>query len=379
MRHRVPSFAGNAFRKAARMSRLVLPLVLALLVPGVGCVATDRPDAPGEPLVLVDSVILREADSIVVGEPSGLAVDGQGTIYVSDAHAGRIIRFDSAGRALGTIGRKGSGPGELGAPGVLSLAGDSLLIVVDLARRRPYAYSTQDGSFRRSGRSLGVPVPILSAVAHGDDVWIGFLDPARHTPLARWDLRTDSLSHVGTLPREYHGTRLEYWQPVSLVLSWADSLLLGFSGHPDVFLLDARMNVLDTLVVPLRARRGVPRDLEEIYAREGIGENEVSILSILTGMHRLSSGSVALVYLDITPGGDAWRTLSTASFLTLSTLDGRRACVDLVLPAVDDGRPVFAFRADTLFMVHQRVTGDARAELLLRRYALDDRGCGPVR
>lgn len=57
------------------------------------------------------------------------------------------------------------------------------------------------------------------------------------------------------------------------------------------------------------------------------------------------------------------------------TPDGRRACVDLVLPSVESGRPAFAFRGDSLWMLEQRVTIDARAELFVRVYAVSDSPC----
>ena len=50
------------------------------------------------------------ADSL--GRLSGIAVDRHGVVYVADAADSRLWVFDASGRSVGSIGRRGRGPGE---------------------------------------------------------------------------------------------------------------------------------------------------------------------------------------------------------------------------------------------------------------------------
>jgi hypothetical protein len=72
------------------------------------------------------------ADSI--GEVSGLAMDGDGTVYVSDFLATKVWVFDRDGWPLPGIGRKGEGPGEFEAPTGLGIGPDGRLYVRDVYR-----------------------------------------------------------------------------------------------------------------------------------------------------------------------------------------------------------------------------------------------------
>jgi hypothetical protein len=49
----------------------------------------------------------------VLAEPSGIAVDAFGRVYVTDASQHRLVRFDARGTLLGEAGALGSSPGDL--------------------------------------------------------------------------------------------------------------------------------------------------------------------------------------------------------------------------------------------------------------------------
>lgn len=55
-----------------------------------------------------------------------MAMGPDGTIYVGDAGHGEVRAFDPAGRHLRTCGRPGEGPGEIGFPTRIWVAGDTL-------------------------------------------------------------------------------------------------------------------------------------------------------------------------------------------------------------------------------------------------------------
>lgn len=87
------------------------------------------------------------ADSL--GLLSGIAVDRRGTVYVTDAHDARVWVFDSSGRSLPAIGRKGKGPGEFESPTGAAIGPDELLYVRDVVHVSRFAYEARTGVLSR--------------------------------------------------------------------------------------------------------------------------------------------------------------------------------------------------------------------------------------
>ena len=69
-----------------------------------------------------------------LGVLTGIAVDRNGTVYVSDRGASKIWVFDSLGRSQRGIGRKGQGPGEFQSPTGIAVGPDGRLWVRDIER-----------------------------------------------------------------------------------------------------------------------------------------------------------------------------------------------------------------------------------------------------
>jgi sugar lactone lactonase YvrE len=102
--------------------------------------------ADGEPLREIGAHDYKEGESN--NGPYGLDVDSQGNVYVADFHRGRIRLFDRRGELVRTIGRPGSGPGELGGPND---------VAVDEARRIVYVLESINSrvqSFTLDGEPL---------------------------------------------------------------------------------------------------------------------------------------------------------------------------------------------------------------------------------
>ena len=78
--------------------------------------------------------------------PAGVAVDGDGNVYVSDEALNRVSIFDEGGAFLGSWGVKGTGRGEFDRPAGIVFDGNGNLLVVDGINNRIQRY-TADGDF----------------------------------------------------------------------------------------------------------------------------------------------------------------------------------------------------------------------------------------
>src|SRR2546421_6771441 len=100
------------------------------------------PASPQDVAVAPDGAVIAAGSSQVVrwvlgvplvswgppGASYGVAVDGSGTIYVSDAQAGVIRKYNGLGQPQGSIGSPGSGPGQLAQPQGLTSDGASVYV-----------------------------------------------------------------------------------------------------------------------------------------------------------------------------------------------------------------------------------------------------------
>ena len=73
-------------------------------------------------------------------------VDNLGNIYVLDSRAPKLIKFDSRGNVLFSIGRKGQGPGEFTVPTMMELGKKNSILVYDLGNRRLSYFSADTGA-----------------------------------------------------------------------------------------------------------------------------------------------------------------------------------------------------------------------------------------
>src|SRR3989338_6488726 len=69
-------------------------------------------------------------------QPRGLAVDASGNIWATDNINDRIIKFDSSGSYLLTIGAPGTGPGQLNAPQDVDVDSGGNIWVADYSNGR---------------------------------------------------------------------------------------------------------------------------------------------------------------------------------------------------------------------------------------------------
>ncbi|TFG63958.1 MAG: hypothetical protein E4H28_05800, partial [Gemmatimonadales bacterium] len=77
---------------------------------------------------------------------NSLAADAAGNLYVLDDQGKRIIAYRPTGEVIGTWGREGEGPGEIGAwGGVLAMGPGDTLWLADAANQRITLFPTDGG------------------------------------------------------------------------------------------------------------------------------------------------------------------------------------------------------------------------------------------
>ena len=104
----------------------------AMLVVGAGCSTPDE--------ATVDHVVIERFDTVVtaeqatIGEIADLLIGADGEVWVADRANAQVLAISNARPGMRTIGRKGSGPGELLRPEALAFREGSL-VVLDIGNK----------------------------------------------------------------------------------------------------------------------------------------------------------------------------------------------------------------------------------------------------
>ncbi|HSM59816.1 MAG TPA: hypothetical protein VK849_03420 [Longimicrobiales bacterium] len=119
--------------------------------------------AEGEAWTLVEELAIGAMDADAAyqfGLIIGVDVDAEGNVYVADLQARDVRVFDPAGAWLRTIGRPGSGPGELGPAmnGVFVIGGE--VVVPDLSNARVQRFSREGDPVASEPLELSRGVPL---------------------------------------------------------------------------------------------------------------------------------------------------------------------------------------------------------------------------
>lgn len=105
-----------------------------------------------EPRTLYSVGAADGAGPDVFGAVGGVGFDAAENLYVLDRLNARVVVFDSTGRVVRAMGRRGGGPGEFGAPQQMAVSGGGEVVVSDVARRALII-------FDRDGAARSVPYP----------------------------------------------------------------------------------------------------------------------------------------------------------------------------------------------------------------------------
>lgn len=116
-------------------------------------------------------------EEAMLGNPFGLGVaaDAQSNVYVLDPQIFRLVAFAPDGSVRWTAGREGEGPGELNRPSGLALNGSGTLAIMNQGRTRIDLWSTE-GKYVGAHSLQAPPLDLAGIRFPGIS---GFLDPDR--------------------------------------------------------------------------------------------------------------------------------------------------------------------------------------------------------
>ena len=89
-----------------------------------------------------------EDDNVLFFQPSDIASDADGNIYVLDAGNQRIQKFSAEGKYLATLGRRGEGPGEMQFPLSLDIDAQGYMYVPDMGNQRIQVYTPEGAAHK---------------------------------------------------------------------------------------------------------------------------------------------------------------------------------------------------------------------------------------
>jgi len=89
--------------------------------------------------------------------PTDVAWDPAGNIFVSDGYGNsRVVKYDSNGKFIATVGSKGSAPGQFNLPHTLAVDGQGNVYVGDRSNRRIQVFN-DDLAFKTIYDNVGAP------------------------------------------------------------------------------------------------------------------------------------------------------------------------------------------------------------------------------
>jgi hypothetical protein len=337
----------------------------------VACGDAPKGNVAAEPLVLLDSIVLQEPDSALIGEPSGIAGVAEG-LLVSDRSAGVVRVHDHSGALIRQYGRRGTGPGEWArGPRLFFVQGDTIAFASDGGQTRWFAVP--------GGTSLGAHANpgFLALTASGKGIVYGVMDREKGTSLREVAFDGTALRQGGHVPAAAARSALVA-QMVSMpaaVLLPGDSVAMAFQGSDHLYYGPFAGGRYDSVLVPVRQRRGARQDLLARVNDEDPGTMGPALYqpSYPGAIASIAGGAaIAVVYLDMTFVEN--RRMTGRPWLSIVGRSNGSVCSDIAIGGATDPLPNVAFRADTLLVLTQEVR-DTSSATIVRRYRVSPSGC----
>ena len=359
-------------------------LSLTLLLLATACAGEPAGPPAGPRVTLVDSVVVSDPDTFPRREGAGtIARSARGDLLVGVQD--RVLHFRPDGQFVRVLGVPGEGPGELrDIGGVGVLPGDSVVLVVSVARGRMIRFRLADGAV------LGEVVAEKAFgagqqwAARGDTLYLPVSNG--EGGYRRWVLGTDTAALWGEEPpsanvgagRAYMAGGEPSAEP------FGDGLVAFVPADSMLLVYDTMGTVTRRVLLPVRVRRPFPADAED-QIQEGIRQTPPVFRlpgPAVIGMHRLPDGRYLMVHIDfqsVTLENPLRLGVSNVHYwISMVSADLREACVDGEIPDPPEAvvRPLFY--GDTIGLFVRSTDDDGTPHSVLREYRVSGEGCGWV-
>ncbi|MCY3548160.1 MAG: 6-bladed beta-propeller [Gemmatimonadetes bacterium] len=376
-----------------------VPAVLLVVIQSAVLGSQAAAQVRGPDLVLLDSLILEETEDHYLGQPLGLLVRADGSLLVSDGFSDAVLQYDSAGRLVGNLGRKGSGPGEFRNLGGVGFTEGTVVGFLDEVGKievfsaisrvhlgnirldfdhRPASFSILRDSLwfagvnPKSGRTLGVVALSQLVDAASDGGTTGLLELTR-----------------GSAPVPYTVDH-----PLAFSLAHAfvdvgdDDVLLAYAATPFVLRVDRSGVVRDTVWIAQGTRRGEMAEPKLLAMMQESGQPQsreelrttmfgfYGSVSFVRGVSRDGDGNIYTIHQDSNRDDDANMT-AVSLYAAVSDPRGALQCADTLIPTSGIGVPIPLLAAETLWILDQRMQGDATTDVVtvVRQFKIDATRC----
>jgi hypothetical protein len=141
-------------------------VLVGMMLALVGCGIDDQgvEVVPDRRIEVFDTVV--SAQDGLIGMASALAMDGAGGLWVADRLAHHVVLLDDEGAVVRSIGRAGSGPGEMQRPEAVAISGTELF-VFDFGNSRISRFGLE-GTYHDSRRVAPRPSLPVTLNTRGD-------------------------------------------------------------------------------------------------------------------------------------------------------------------------------------------------------------------
>ncbi len=360
------------FSTLGRERHLLITAALALFASS--CTRADQTVDSGPSLVLTLTTVLAESDSFFTGRPLGFAVGTDSLRFlVTDLAAGRVLAWNNAGRAVAAWGRVGRGPGEFLGPAAVVRQND-LLWVADYGSLTWKAIRNDDGVEVARIPFIG-DFSYATPSRFSDTLLFGLRNATRKTAVGLLVEGDSVVSHAVSIPGEYARHEDVGIGRMSAVLPVVSGELraVGFGPLDGLYLLNERLAIIDSVVLPTMRRRGVSaRRVRAAAGGYAALMNSICALSLLRAMER--PGRVLAVHYDNQVASEDGPIVNSTLYVSVVDLASRRACVDARVPNPGDARPAVQVRGDTLFVLRQEIA-EARISTVVDQYVIDTSAC----